>query len=101
MNTKAIADLIGLRYKLLWAKTRTRNGKIAIFMTGYLFLVLVIALLAAGGFGAAAIAVRSGRAQTVTRIVLTSLFAQALLATVMMGFGMNAIFSDTELRRFP
>ena len=29
MNTKLIGDLIGLRYKLMWAKTRTRNGKIA------------------------------------------------------------------------
>src|SRR5581483_6327368 len=32
---------------------------------------------------------------------LTSLFLQALLATVMMGFGMSAIFSDVELRRYP
>ena len=45
MNTKLIGDLIGLRYKLMWAKTRTRNGKIALFLTGYLLLVLVIALL--------------------------------------------------------
>jgi hypothetical protein len=101
MNTKLIGDLIGLRYKLMWAKTRTRNGKIALFMTGYLLLVLVIAVLAAGGFGAAVIAVRAGKALLVTRVVLTSLSAQALLATVMLGFGMSAIFSDFELRRFP
>jgi hypothetical protein len=101
MNTKVIGDLIGLRYKLLWAKTRTRNGKIALFMTGYLLLVLVIALLAAGGFGAAMVAVRAGQAVTITRIVLTSLFVQSLFATVMMGFGMSAIFSDVELRRYP
>ena len=44
---------------------------------------------------------RAGKALTVTRVVLTSLFAQALLATVMLGFGMSAIFSDLELRRFP
>jgi hypothetical protein len=101
MNTKLIGDLIGLRYKLMWAKTRTRNGKIALFLTGYLVLVLVIALLAAGGFGAAVVAVRAGKALLITRIVLTSLSAQALLATVMLGFGMSAIFSDFELRRFP
>ena len=58
-------------------------------------------MLAAGGFGAAVVAVRAGKAVLITRIVLTSLFAQALLATVMLGFGMSAIFSDLELRRYP
>jgi hypothetical protein len=101
MNFERIGDLIRLRYKLMWARTRTRNGKIALFVIGYLLLVMIIALLAAGGIGAAMVAVRSGRALLITRIVLTSLFAQALLATVMMGFGMSAIFSDVELRRYP
>ena len=35
MNFQLIGELIGLRYKLMWAKTRTRNGKIALFLTGY------------------------------------------------------------------
>jgi hypothetical protein len=101
LNTKLIGELVRLRYKLMWARTRTRNGKIALFFIGYLLLVLVIALVAAGGFGAAAVAVRSGKAETLTRLVLTSLFLQALLTTVMMGFGLGAIFSDLELRRYP
>jgi hypothetical protein len=97
VNTRLMGELIRLRYKLMWAKTRTRNGKIALFFVGYLLLALVFALLAAGGFGAATVAVRSGKAEMVTRIVLGSLFAQALLGTVMMGFGMSAIFSDAVL----
>jgi hypothetical protein len=101
VNPALIGELMQLRYKLMWARTRTRNGKVALFVIGYLLLTLVIAVLAAGGFGAAAVAVKSGKAETVTRIVLTSLFAQALLGTVMMGFGMNSIFSDVELRRYP
>jgi hypothetical protein len=101
VNTKLIGDLIGLRYKLMWAKTRTRGGRIALFLIGYLLLILIISLLAAGGIGAAIVAVRAGKALFITRIVLTSLFAQSLLATVMLGFGMSAIFSDLELRRFP
>jgi hypothetical protein len=101
LNSQLVGELIRLRYKLMWAKTRSRNGKIALFFAGYLLLVLVIALLAAGGFGAAAVAVRSGKAEMITRIALTSLFAQALLTTVMLGFGMSAIFSDLELRRYP
>src|SRR5436190_19755067 len=101
MNTSRVGELIRLRYKLMWAKTRTRNGKIALFFTGYILFALVIAVLASGGIGAAALAIRSGRAEFVTRLVLTSLFAQALLATVLTGFGMGAIFSDLELRRYP
>ena len=101
MNTRLIGELIRLRYKLMWAKTRTRNGKIAMFMVGYTLMVLVIALFAAGGFGAAALAVRSGRTEMITRLALTSLFLQALFTTVLMGFGLGAIFSDVELRRYP
>ena len=101
MNFRLIAELVRLRYKLLWARTRTRNGRIALFMTGYLLFVLVMILLAAGGLGAGILAVQSGKAQMVAEIVLGSLFVQAVLATILMGFGMNAIFSDFELRRYP
>ena len=46
MNTALIGELVRLRYKLLWAKTRSRNGRIALFLAGYLLLVMLIALLA-------------------------------------------------------
>jgi hypothetical protein len=101
MKFQLIGVLIRLRYKLLWARTRTRNGRIALFISGYLLFALVLILLTAGGLGAGIVAVRSGKAQTVAQIVLGSLFAQALLGTVIMGFGMNATFSDFELRRYP
>jgi hypothetical protein len=93
--------LIRLRYKLLWANTRTRNGKIALFFAGYLLLVLVIALLGTGGIGAGAVAIRSGRGTVVAGALLTAIFAQGLLASVILGFGMANIFSDLALRRYP
>jgi hypothetical protein len=101
MNSHLIAELIRLRYKLLWARTRTRNGRIALFITGYLLFVFVAVLLGAGGLGAGMLAVRSGQAEKVAQIVLGPLFLQALLGTVIMGFGMNATFTDFELRRYP
>jgi hypothetical protein len=101
MNFELIGQLVRLRYKLLWAKTRTRNGKIALFLAGYLLLVPLVALLAAGGFGAGMIAVRSGKAERIAQGIVTGLFAWALLTSVMLGFGMNAIFADAELRRYP
>ena len=60
MNLELIGTLIRLRYKLLWANTRTRNGKIALFFAGYLLLVMLLALLGAGGTGAGMAAIRSG-----------------------------------------
>ena len=63
MNWELIGTLVRLRYKLMWAKTRSRNGKIALFITGYLLFALVAALLAAGGLGAGIVAIRSGQAE--------------------------------------
>src|ERR1035441_4046996 len=101
MNTALIGELVKLRYKLLWAKTRSRNGRIALFLAGYLLLVLLIALLTMGGFGAAMLAVRSGNAEQIAQGVLAVLFLEAVLAANILGFGMSAIFAETELRRYP
>jgi len=101
MNAALIAGLVRLRYRLLWAKTRSRSGRIALFLAGYILLVMLIALGASGGFGAALSAVRSGRAEMVAQIALSILFVEALIATTILGFGMNAIFSESELRRYP
>jgi hypothetical protein len=101
MNTALIGELVKLRYRLLWAKTRSRNGRIALFLAGYLLLVMVIALLASGGVGAAMLAVRSGKAEQIAQGVLTVLFLEAVLAANILGFGMSAIFAETELRRYP
>ncbi|MCX6626584.1 MAG: hypothetical protein NTW28_03010 [Candidatus Solibacter sp.] len=101
MNSALIGELVRLRYKLLWAKTRSRNGRIALFLAGYLLLVMLVALLSTGGFGAAMLAVRSGKAEAIARGVLSVLFLEAVLAANILGFGMSAIFSETELRRYP
>jgi hypothetical protein len=101
LNWKLIGELIRLRYKLMWAKTRSRNGKIALFMTGYLLFVLVALLLSLGGFGAGIVAIQSGKAERMAEVVLSGLFVNAVFATVLMGFGMSAVFSDEELRRYP
>ncbi len=101
MNTALIGHLVGLRYKLMWAKTRSRNGRIALFLAGYMLLVLLIALLASGGFGAAMVAVRAGKAEKIAQGVLTALFLEGVLAANILGFGMSAVFADTELRRYP
>ncbi|HTX37365.1 MAG TPA: hypothetical protein VME43_20195, partial [Bryobacteraceae bacterium] len=101
MDFSLIGILIRLRYKLLWAKTRSRNGKIALFFAGYLLLVMVMVLFSLGGIGVGVQAIRSGKGLLVGGIALGGVFLQALIASVVLGFGMAAIFSETELRRFP
>jgi hypothetical protein len=101
MNLDLLGNLIRLRYRLLWAKTRSRSGKIALFMSGYLLLIAVIALLAAGGLGAGMVAVRTGRATEIAALVLFVVYACATIGTVILGFGMNAIFAESEMRRYP
>jgi len=101
MNTELIGALVKLRYKLMWARTRTRNGKIALFFAGYLLLVFFMVIFSLGGIGAGIAAVRMGRAHTVAAGVLGGLYFQALMATVLMGFGISAAFADVELRRYP
>src|SRR6266481_7322630 len=82
MNMQLLGELVKLRYKLMWAKTRSRNGKIAIFFTGYLLLVLLLALFGAGGIGAGLGAVRIGKGELVAQIVLTAVFVQAIMASI-------------------
>src|SRR5262249_13363298 len=99
--TARIANLVRLQYKLLWAKTRSRNGRIALFLAGYILLILLVMLLATGGFSGALLALRRGRGEQVAQFALLPGFAEALIATTILGFGMNAIFSESELRRYP
>jgi len=100
MDPHLVIRLAALRYKLLWAQTRTRNGRIALFLVGYVSGLLILLAFTAGGLGAAMVAVRSGKALAVAQIVLGSLFLNGILASVVTGFGINSAFSDTALRRF-
>jgi hypothetical protein len=101
MNTALLGELVRLRYKLMWAKTRTRNGKMALFFAGYILLIMVIVIFSAGGIGAGIVAVRTGKGYSVAAALLAGMYLQAVLASVLLGFGMNNIFSDSEMRRYP
>ncbi|MGA8579681.1 MAG: hypothetical protein WB579_13425, partial [Bryobacteraceae bacterium] len=101
MNLQLLGNLIRLRYRLIWAKTRSRGGKIALFMSGYLLLIAVMGLLAVGGLGAGVVAVREGKATEIAAIVLFAVYLCATIGTVILGFGMNSIFAESEMRRYP
>ena len=46
-------------------------------------------------------AVGLGRAESVARTILGAVFLNALVASVLLGFGMSQLFSDAVLRRYP
>jgi hypothetical protein len=101
MNWRSIGNLIYLRYKLMWAKMRSRGGRIALFFAGLVSFLLLLALSSAGGVGAGVIAIRSGSAEQVAQIVLSGLFLNATFCSILLGFGVNTAFTDAELKRYP
>ena len=101
MNTSLLAHLLALRYRLLWASVRVRRGKLVLFFVFYLIVMLVIAFGASGGVKAARIAMQTGQAELVAQIVLSGFFSLAMMCAVVLGVGMDSVFSDVELRRYP
>jgi hypothetical protein len=93
--------LLRLRYRLLWAQVRLRNGKLALFFLGYLLVCLVAAVLALGAFGTALASIRLGKSEMVARAALGATYLLAIVASVVLGFGADAVFTDSFLRRYP
>jgi hypothetical protein len=90
-----------LRYRLLWAYVRSSPTRIA-FSAALVFLLGIAILLAIlAGMGGLAAAARRELAETVARIILGGMFLNALVASVMLGFGMKQAFSEATLRRYP
>ena len=101
MNTSLLAHLLALRYRLLWASVRVRRGKLVLFFVFYLIVMLVIGFGASGGVKAARLALQTGQAELVAQIVLSGFFSLAMMCAVVLGVGMDSVFSDIELRRYP
>jgi hypothetical protein len=64
-------------------------------------LLLVMMVVAIGGIGAIAAGVSAGRAEEIARIAFGALFVNMLVSSTLLGFGLNQVFSDAVLRRFP
>ena len=101
MNPPLLIELVYLRYRLQWANVRIRNGRIILFLAGGIVLGTFAALALFAGLEGGVAAVRAGRAEAVARDAFSIIFLQAMLISNLMGLGMAAIFSETELRRYP
>lgn len=96
-----LTTLLGLRYRLLWATARTRTGRIALFVVGYLAAMLAAGFLLLGGIGTATAAIRTGQAELVFRVAFGGTFVGALLASTVLGVSVGSAFTEASLRRFP
>lgn len=101
MNLYALLQIAGLRYRLLWAKVRSKRGRIILFLCGYFIFLPVLVLMLAGGVGTGLVAIRSGKAEMVAETVLGVVYLEAILIGLFLGFGSSPAFSDAALRRYP
>lgn len=100
-DKRVLTILLGLRYRLLWAQVRLRRGKIAVFVVGYLLACCLAATLFMGGVGAGLASIRAGRAELVARGLLAAFSGIGVVASLVLGIGVNPAFSDAVLRRYP
>lgn len=101
MRLQPLLRIVALRYRLLWAKVRSKQGRIILFLCGYFLVFPVAIVLLAGGIGSSLAAIRSGKAELIAQIVLGSVYLDAILIAAILGIGSAPAFSDASLRRFP
>jgi hypothetical protein len=93
--------LVKLRYRLIWAQARTRNGKIALLVLLYLLGGSVALLLALGGLGAAIADEEFRQEGFLARWMLAGFFVNGMGLSLLFGIGARAAFTDESLRRYP
>ena len=93
--------LLAVRYRLLWARVRSRRGAIALVVLGYFVAAIVAAAAALGGMGLAAAAAPTGRSRLIAEIAFTALWLNVSIAGVLLGAGTQRLFSEASLRRYP
>jgi hypothetical protein len=98
---KHLWTLTRLRYRLIWARMRTSNGRVILFFALYLLGASVALLMAFGGLGAAIMASRFYDGEGLAQWTLTALFINAIGLSLMFGLGTQEAFSDEWLRRYP
>jgi hypothetical protein len=101
MRLRPLLRIVALRYRLLWARVRSKQGKAILLLCGYFLIFPIVIALLAGGIGSGLAAIRTGRAELVAEIVLGSVYLDAILIAAILGIGSTPAFSDVSLRRYP
>lgn len=100
-SVRRFFDILRLRYLLQWAQIRRSPARMAWFIFVQVILVVVGVVSAVFGFGALVVAVQMGRAESMVQAILGAIFLNALVTSLVLGYGLNQAFSDKSLRRYP
>lgn len=101
LDTAALRHLVGLRFRLQWARARTREGRVVLLVAGGVALGVGAVLAYLGGVGAAVAAVRAGRGSQVALGLLLIFYLFSIALSLFLGIGINGTFSIAMLRRYP
>jgi len=101
LNYYMLGTLIRLRYQLLWAHSRSKNGRIALLLAGYILGALVFLFFNFGGQAVAVAGVKLGHGEEIARLILSSLFVSGIFTSLALGVGPRLAFSEQVLRRYP
>jgi hypothetical protein len=101
---KHFCTLTRLRYRLIWARMRTSNGRIILFFALYLVGASFALLSAVGGLGTAIVANEFSKVddrEILARWTLITIFVNGIGLSLMFGLGTQDAFSEESLRRYP
>ncbi|MGH9838989.1 MAG: hypothetical protein ACREEM_09405 [Blastocatellia bacterium] len=98
---KKLWILIKLRYRLIWAQSRTRNGRIALLFLLYMLGGSIALLFLLSGFGATIADDVFGQNGFFARWMLAGFFINGVGLSLLFGVGVREAFSDESLRHYP
>lgn len=101
MDRRTFVQLAGIRFRLQWARARRSPGKRALFVILQAIVVVIILVVAITGLAGAITAAAAGQIESSASLLLWAPFLNALVASVLLGYGMNQVLSDATLRRYP
>src|SRR5688572_7768531 len=96
-TARRFLDIVRLRYSLQWAQIRHSTGRILWFAFVQALMALAAVLFAIFGLGSLIVAVRLGRGESMAQVILAIVYVNALVSSVVFGFGLNQAFSDRSL----
>jgi hypothetical protein len=101
MTMVRFLDILRLRYLLQWAQIRRSSGRLIWFIVVQVALGVIGVMAAIFGFGALVVAVQLGRAESIVQTILSVIFLNALVTSLVLGYGLNQALSDKSLRHYP
>ncbi len=100
MRLRYFIPLLKLRYRLFWARARSRRAKIAL-SSGVFLVGWIAVLLGMGGGGVGVVASRFAKPTVAADFAFGMVFVWAMVGALVFALDSPAALSDESLRRYP